>query len=332
MALGGCSTDESTVEGPVTVYVSLPLSGPAGAEGRDAADGARLALAQADGRAGDLEVKAEYLDDASEGRRWDAAAVGRNARQAAQDSSTAAYIGELDSQPTRTSLPITNNAGIAQISPGAGGADLTAPAEGYPESPERYRPSGEATFARVVPGDPVVLAAAAERAADNGLGPVAVDLGDSPFGQASADAFRLEAEKVGLQTTNSGAASTLVAEEAGYRLDGPEPTLFEAPLAVRYLPSKEFIAAFRDEFGRGPGPLAAYGYEAMTVALDAIESAEGANEFRPAVVDGVLASDHPDSVLGRFSITDEGDTTLCEVQPYRLGGERVPLEPVCPSG
>ena len=67
LALAGCSSaDESGVEGPVTVYVSLPLSGPAAPDGRDAADGARLALEQAGGRAGDLEVQARYMDDRSE--------------------------------------------------------------------------------------------------------------------------------------------------------------------------------------------------------------------------------------------------------------------------
>ena len=43
--------------------------------------------------------------------------------------------------------------------------------------------------------------------------------------------------------------------------------------------------------------------------------------FRGSVVDGVLDSEHPDSVLGSYSITSEGDTTLCAVQRYRLEGE-----------
>ena len=118
----------------MTVYVSLPLTGPREADGADAADGARLALEQAGGKAGSLEVRAEFLDDAR-GRPSDPVAVGENAREAVQDSSAAAYIGELDSEPTRGSLPITNEAGLLQVSPGAGGVDLTQPAAGYPESP-----------------------------------------------------------------------------------------------------------------------------------------------------------------------------------------------------
>src|SRR5262245_63649285 len=97
----GCSvTGSSKIEAPVAVYVSLPLTGPRGADGRDAADGARLALEQAQGRAGSTQVRAHYLDDAR-GRPWDAVAVGINARTAVQDHTTAGYIGELRSEERR---------------------------------------------------------------------------------------------------------------------------------------------------------------------------------------------------------------------------------------
>src|SRR4051794_27194955 len=100
LLIAGCGiAGTPTVDAPVTVYVSLPLTGPQGGSGRDAADGARLALEEAEGRAGSIQVRAVYLDDAK-GRIWDPVAVGANARQAVQDSSAAAYIGELDSEPT----------------------------------------------------------------------------------------------------------------------------------------------------------------------------------------------------------------------------------------
>src|SRR5206468_2904830 len=105
--------------------------------------------------------RAVFLDDAHS-RPWDAVAVGENARRAVQDSSAAAYIGELDSEPTRASVPITNDAGLVEVSPGAGGVDLTRPAAGYPNSPDRYQPSGHANFARTVPADDVVAQAGAE--------------------------------------------------------------------------------------------------------------------------------------------------------------------------
>src|ERR1700751_2586894 len=94
LTVAGCGIAGSAkIEAPVSVYVSLPLTGPRGPEGRDAADGARLALEQAGGKAGSIQVSARYLDDAH-GKPWDAVAVGDNARAAVQDSSAAAYLGE----------------------------------------------------------------------------------------------------------------------------------------------------------------------------------------------------------------------------------------------
>ena len=322
----------------MTVYVSLPLSGPAAAEGTDAADGARLALEQAGGRAGGLEVRAEVLDDASPRRFWDPQAVGRNARRAAQDSSAAAYIGELDSQPTRASMPITNDAGIAQVSPGAGAVDLTRPAEGYPDSPERYRPSGEVTFARVVPDDSRVLAAVAEWAADRGVRDVSVQLGDTPFGRLSAQEFELHADEVGVEPARDGAGeATLVANERGFALRTPaRGDLFAAPLAPERLPriaGDGFTREFEKRFGREPGPYAAYGYEAMQLVLAAVAEAEGEEEFRRAVADAVLEAERPKSVLGDYSITPEGDTTLCPIQRYEGRGDAlIAGAPICPAG
>src|SRR5262249_60575531 len=106
---------------------------------------------------------------------------GATARQAVQDSSAAAYIGELDSEPTRASVPITNDAGLVQVSPGAGAVDLTGPGAGYPDSPDRYRPSGSVNFARTVPADDVVVEAAASWAAEIGATQAAVTSVRSPF-------------------------------------------------------------------------------------------------------------------------------------------------------
>ena len=319
----------------MTVYVGLPLTGPRAADGNDAADGARLVLEQAGGVAGDLEVRAEFLDDAR-GKPWDPAAVGENARTAVQDSSTAAYIGELDSQPTRASLPITNDAGIVQISPGAGGVDLTLPAEGYPDSPDRYRPSGGATFARVIPDDGSEAAAAAELAADIGAARVSVASDGSPYQELVASQFTGAAANAGIEVVGAGESpdATLTPNEDGsLQLRGKDLYEISAALDPTELPGSSFPVEFRSSFGREPGPYAAYGYEAMSLALAAIGGAEKGEDFRPSVVGKVLDAERPDSILGRYAITEDGDSTLCAIQPYSLeGGRRVPEKPICPPG
>lgn len=133
----------------MNIYIGLPLSGDRGAEGRAIADGARLALARAGDRAGAYAVRALFLDDTGGGRRWSLAASAANARRAAEDSSAIGFIGDLDSGATRASLPITNQAGIVQISPGSTAVDLTRRVSEQ-LTPERYRPEDESSFVRLV--------------------------------------------------------------------------------------------------------------------------------------------------------------------------------------
>lgn len=319
----------------MTVYVSLPLSGPRAADGMDAADGARLALDEAGGAAGELEVGAKFLDDAN-GKQWDPVAVGRNARRAVQDSTTAAYIGELDSQPTRASLPITNDAGVVQISPGAGGVDLTRPAEGYPDSPDAYRPSGSPSLARVIPDDAALVSAAAEHAAALGATSIAVASDGSPYGELIASELAADAARVGIEFVAPGGepeATLEPTQEGSLRLSGKGESEVAAALDPGELADPAFAASFEGAYGRAPGPYAAYGYEAMALALQAIEAADKDEEFRRSVLNATLDAERPDSILGRYSFTEDGDTTLCAIQPYTLDGDhRVPRKPICPPG
>jgi len=252
LALSGCGGDSEPEGDPMlTIYVSAPLSGPAGAEGQDAADGARLALEDAEGEAGGIAVSAEYLDVAGRNEsRSDPVLAGQNARTATEDSTAIAYIGELDSATSRTSVPITNSAGILQVAPGSGATDLVVTETFDDTIPEEVQSSGKRTFARVLPSDENV-----------------------------ADAL------------------------GGDLISGPaDPS--ELPIAAR-----DVLARFEDEFGREPGPWAAYGYEAMSSVLAAIDRAMDPLE-RASVVAAYFDGTERDSVLGVYEITDEGETTL----------------------
>jgi branched-chain amino acid transport system substrate-binding protein len=338
----GCGVSrEGEIEAPVTVYVSLPLTGKRAPDGRDAADGARLALERAGGRAGSIEVRAEFLDDAK-GRGWDPVAIGRNARRAVQDSSAAAYIGELDSEPSRASVPITNDAGLLQVSPGAGGVDLTRAAAGYPDSPDRYRPSGDPNFARTAPADDVVARAAADWASEL-RATRAVVLGGRPFEDLAAAEFESAAAERGIEVTIARggsysfnpAASPPVAAFVPHpipprlRVSGQSTTLaLSAQLDPSSLPARDFATRFRARFGRDPGPSAAYGYEAMELVLQSISGAgTDASQFRDNVREGAFGAERTGSVIGDYSIDSDGDTTECRIQRYR--GEE-PLGAACP--
>ena len=333
LAVAGCGiTGTAKIEAPVAVYVSLPLTGPRGIEGRDAADGVRLALEEAGGRAGSVEVRAHFLDDAR-GKPWDPVAVGENARAAVQDHTTAAYIGELDSEPTRGSAPITNQAGIAQVSPGAGAIDLTAPAAGYPDSPDRYRPSGSVSFARTVPADDVVIDAATAWAGELGVTSAAVTSDGSPFQDLAASEFKSASAAHGIQVSPgkppakvavapSGSARAVYEPGTGrLTIYGPTPQTLElsAQLHPKLLPDKRFDTRFAQRFQGSPGFSAAYGYEAMALILQAIgDAGSDASSFRDDVRGALIGAHRDDTVLGSYSITSEGDTTECMIQRYRI--------------
>jgi branched-chain amino acid transport system substrate-binding protein len=356
LAATGCGiAGNAKIEAPVAVYVSLPLTGPRSAEGRDAADGARLALEEAQGKAGSLQVRGHFLDDAK-GKPWDPVAVGVNARTAVQDHTTAGYIGELDSEPTRSSAPITNQAGIVQVSPGAGAVDLTGPAAGYPDSPDRYRPAGNVSFARTVPSDEVVVDAAAAWAAELGVTSAAVTSDGSPFQNLAATEFRSAAAEHGVRVSPGkppsgvavapGGGTRAVYEPGSARLTvygGATQTLqLSAQLDPKLLPGKDFDSRFANRFHRSPGPSTAYGYEAMALILQGIgDAGTDASSFRDDVRNAVIGAHRDGTVLGSYSITSEGDTTECMIQRYRIessarvggqdiGSAIVPLAAPCP--
>jgi branched-chain amino acid transport system substrate-binding protein len=151
-------------------------------------------------------VRLEVLDDA-DGDGWDAARTGANARVATQDSTAIAYLGELDSGATRTSLPITNEAGLLQVSPGSGAEDLTSEALGSDQVPERTQPTGTRTFGRVVPSDAAQGEATAGWAASLGFEDVALFAAEDPFSEALIDGYESDPEGPPLIEGAAGAAA-----------------------------------------------------------------------------------------------------------------------------
>ncbi len=160
IVLGGCVGDgepeSSRVSGSTaTVYSSLPRHGVSAPAAAAVAAGERLALDQAGGRMAGKRVRLVQLDATEpDDLIWDPALVSANADRAADDPTTIAYIGELDYGGSAVSVPITNDAGILQVSPGDGLTSLTRTPPGRPRAgPERYYPSDERSFVRLLPTD-----------------------------------------------------------------------------------------------------------------------------------------------------------------------------------
>src|SRR5215212_6961900 len=153
----GCGSSERAQESRIvgdalTVYSSLPQTGPLAPLSRDVVRAEKLALEEAGGRAGEFRVSYVSLDSADpKTGHWTPARVAENARTAVEDLQTIAYLGELESGASAISVPILNEGGMLQVSPGDTFAGLTE--RGGPGEPDKYYPSGRRTFARVVPAD-----------------------------------------------------------------------------------------------------------------------------------------------------------------------------------
>src|SRR5215510_4278675 len=110
----------------VTVYSSLPLQGASRIQTEAVNNGAKLALEQAGGKVGNFTIKFNPLDDSTaQAGNWTPEAESANARKAAQDSSTAFYLGTFNSGAAAISIPILNQAGVPMISPANTAVGLT---------------------------------------------------------------------------------------------------------------------------------------------------------------------------------------------------------------
>jgi ABC-type branched-subunit amino acid transport system substrate-binding protein len=160
-ALAGClgnggEDEPRRIKGDIaTIYSSAPRHGVSATTAAEVVAGERRALAERGGHAGDLRIRFRQLPATDDRERaWDPALVAENAQRAADDPTAIAYLGELDYGATAVSLPITNDAGLLQVSPGDGLTSLTQRPPGRPRAgPGRYYPAGRRTFVRIGPTD-----------------------------------------------------------------------------------------------------------------------------------------------------------------------------------
>jgi branched-chain amino acid transport system substrate-binding protein len=194
---GGSTTGgEGGAAKSVTIYSSYPLQGAGRVQSEAAVNGAKLALEQAGGRAGDFKVTYKPLDDSTaQAANWTPEQTSTNARKAAQDKSTAVYLGEFNSGASEVSIPILNEAGIAQISPSNTGVGLTTDEPGAtPGQPDKYYPTGVRTFARIVPKDTIQGAALLTLMKEDGCAKVQVLNDKEVYGAGLARNIELSAK------------------------------------------------------------------------------------------------------------------------------------------
>jgi branched-chain amino acid transport system substrate-binding protein len=382
---GGGGGSGSTGSTELTIYSSLPLQGDSRPQSQSVVDGEKLALEEAGGKVGKFTIKYASLDDATASAgKWDPGATSSNARKAAQDKSTIAYLGEFNSGATAISLPILNDANILQVSPSNTYVGLTRSEGADKGEPDKYYPAGKRTFGRVVPADHIQAAAQVTFQKDEGCTKTYILNDKEVYGKGLADQVQNVAKAQGLAiaanegidtkaanfrslatkvkssgadcmffggiTQNKGVQlfTDVNAANPSMKLFGPDGVA-ESPFSTKlnaatqkmtfvtnptldpklYPPSaQEFFTKFKQTYGKDPEPYAIYGYEAMKVVLLAIQNAGDKGNDHQAVIDAFFNTKDRDSVLGKYSIDQNGDTTLSDYGADRIEGGKLVFDKV----
>jgi branched-chain amino acid transport system substrate-binding protein len=375
----GVSGASQAAGNQLTVYSSLPLQGPEGTISQQIVNGEKLALSGAGGQAGSFKIAFVSLDDSNpKSGRWDPGITASDAKTAAQDTSTIAYLGDFNSAATAISLPLINAAGILQVSAGSPYVGLTSSLDAGQDEPGRFYPSGERTFGRLPPGDTVEAAAQVRLMGQLGARRIYVIDDQDPFQIPLSDMVATGAARAGIavaahdsitlapealytgeveKIVRSGAQAVFVsgssvagaaglwrqlhAADPGLLLLGPSTMANEAftsqigpagpstYLSTPALPESLYppsagrvLSEYRRDFGADGGAYALYGYEAMSVVLDAIRGAGTHGNDRQVVIDRFFATRNRNSVIGRYSVNADGESSLSRYGIDRVSGGR----------
>jgi branched-chain amino acid transport system substrate-binding protein len=251
----------------LNVYSSLPLQGASRPQTTAMVEGIRLALEEAGGKAGDYRIKYTSLDDSTaQAGTWTPEATSANARRVAQDDSAIAYIGEFNSGASAISIPILNEVPIAQVSPANTAVGLTSDEPGADEGePEKYYPTGNRHYLRIVPKDTIQGAALASLMKKDGCQNAYILNDKEVYGAGLARNIENSAKAIGLEVLgNEGIdpkAPNFRSQAASMRSAGTDCFVFSgitANGAVQLY--KDVSAALPDAKLYGPDGVAESGF------------------------------------------------------------------------
>jgi len=201
LGVAGVAHNTDTSAGTINLYSSWPLSAASEQIGGDSAEAVRFAVELWGGAAGGFAINYEALDDgiAANNGAWDAATEANNATMVVNDQDAVAYIATYNSGAAEASIPITNEAGMAQISPANTAVQLTKPSDTNPPGyPDVLYPSGTRNYMRVVPADDLQGGASANFAFNTLGAQTAYVLHDNQtYGEGLANVFQATFEALG---------------------------------------------------------------------------------------------------------------------------------------
>ncbi len=185
-------------KGTIKIVTSWPMQGAMIPEGTAMKQAVDLAVKHHGGAVAGYCIKVINKDDASPVTgSWDGSVEAEIALNAVADPDVMVYLATYNSGAAKISSPITNKAGLAQITPANTYPGLTKSGFG-PGEPGIYRPSGQITYFRTHPADDIQGAAGAAWAACLGHKKIYVLDDRQLYGKGIADVFAAKARELGL--------------------------------------------------------------------------------------------------------------------------------------
>jgi branched-chain amino acid transport system substrate-binding protein len=183
------STSSDAPAGAIKIGIDLPLSGGDAATGIPTRNGAVQAIEEANAKApAGIKFVAYDLDDAVQGAH-DPAQGAQNVKQFVADDAVLAMVGPFNSSVAQAEIPITNDAGLVQISPATTNPGLT---KGADAAKLRTSHPDTNTFFRVCTTDDRQGAAGAQFARKLKLSKAFVIDDNETYGKGLADVFEAQ--------------------------------------------------------------------------------------------------------------------------------------------
>src|SRR5258705_10359275 len=195
---------QSCPKGKLRMYTSWPMQGAMLPEGTGMKNGVDMAVAEVNATVAGFCLEVVNLDDASpQTGKWDGAVEAENANKAVGDPLAIVYIGTYNSGAAKVSIPITNRAHMAQVTPANTYPGLTKKSGAAPGEPEIYRPMGFANYFRPIPADDIQGAVGAKWPKRLGVKKVFILNDQELYGKGIADVFEETAKKIGLTVVSN---------------------------------------------------------------------------------------------------------------------------------
>ncbi|GAC1657837.1 MAG: branched-chain amino acid ABC transporter substrate-binding protein [Candidatus Dormibacteraceae bacterium] len=194
---GGTSTGGGSNKGTISIGVDLPESGAAASSGLPTLNGVKFAIQKAGGSVDGWTLTVENRDDAV-GGQYNADKGVQNVTDLINTKTVVAMVGPFNSAVAKAEIPVTNPAGLTQISPSNTNPCLTKDLPSCSYHPQDLRKGKPNNYFRVVATDDLQGPAMADYAYNTlSIKKIGVLDEKTVFGVGIADAFQVQFKKDG---------------------------------------------------------------------------------------------------------------------------------------